>query len=85
MKWEPLVIEVRVSGVSMQAKDIHKVVQMKHVTTQIANALREVKAGEPVTVTKIATNTVYLSGSVTHQEVWTITGSHDTPGVTKAR
>lgn len=85
MKWEPVVIEVRVTGVSMRVKDIRTTIQLKHITTVIERALREVKAGVRVVVKPVATNTVYLSGATTHQKVWTIKPYGDSPEASKAR
>lgn len=75
MEWEPVVVELRVTGVSMKPKDIARTVQLKHISTKVEAALREVKAGVKVSVRVVATNTVYLSGATTHQKVWTIQAS----------
>ena len=85
MKWEPIVVDVRVTAVSMQPKELARVIQLKHVTTLIHNTLPEVKAGVKVTVKRVASNTVYLSGAITHQTVWTIQRSGAPSATIKAK
>lgn len=85
MKWQPVVIDVRVTAVSMNPKDLARVIQLKHITTVIGKALGEVKSPVKVTVKPVVSSTAYLSGAITHQKVWTIQASGKPSGSIKAK